>query len=277
MSRLAIMMPVLALATAAGGAARAQQRWVEDEAVLAPASVRLSVGGGLLLMTYPGVDKERYSIVGGGWNFEATAGLGRNLEVGARLGLRDAEGRAVHADEAARVMDSETFGTGLGTIANPEMRLRWRMLRRGFLEAGIEDRIVLPVPGTPDVTEVLGAWAALHGGRSLRLDVALDSAFIGRSFEAGRVLQPGLGLPVRLSVNITAGLFASAGTTARYLAATRYTDAHFTLAAGVGLGYRYRACDLFAAYRRFDIFSKDVVNGSTARDGVGLALTCRVG
>jgi hypothetical protein len=275
--RCVVVAALVVLSMAGSRAAQAQQRWVEDEAVLAPGSVRLSAGGGLLLVTYPGAEKERITIYGGGWNLEAAAGVGRSVELGARLGLRDAEGRAVHADEAARVMDSETFGTGLGTVANPEVRSRWRVLRRGFVEAGIEDRVVFPVPSYPDVSEMLGAWASLHGGRVLRADLALNGVLVWRSFAAGRALQPGLGLPVRASVNITSGLFASIAGTTHYLASTSYTAAHVTVAAGAGLGYRYHACDLSAAYQWFDVFSDDVVNGATARTGLGLALTCRVG
>jgi len=271
------MMAALSLSAVASRPAQGQQRWVEDEAVLAPARARFSAGGGLLLMTYPGVSAgDRMSIIGWGWNLEAAAGLGHNLEIGARLGLRDAEGRAIHADEAARVMDTETFGVGLGTVANPELRLRWRVLSRGRIEAGIEDRIVFPVPRYLDVTEVLGAWASLHGGRFVRVDVALNAVFIWRSFAAGRVFQPGLGLPVRFSVNITSGLFAGVVATTHYFASTTYTAAQTTVTVGAGLGYRYRACDLYAAYQRFDAFSSEVANGATEHTGIGLALSCRL-
>lgn len=268
---------ILALSTLASWSALAQQRWVEDPAVLAPGTVRLSAGGGLLLLTYPGVKDERNGILGGGWNLEAATGLGRGLELGARLGLRDAEGRGVHADEAARVMDSETFGTGLGTVANPELRLRWRVLSRGPVEAGVEDRIVFPVPSYLDFTEVLGGWAALHGGRYLRLDVALNAVLIWRAFEAERVFQLGIGLPVRLSVNITSGLFAGAVGTMHHLGSTPYTAASTTFAAGVGAGYRRGVCDVYAAHQWFDIFSSAVVNGATTRLGLGIALSCRLG
>lgn len=277
MVRLAVMAALVAAATGADAAALAQTRWVEDEAVLAPAQVRGTLGGGWLLMTFPGVGDDTNAILGGGGNFEAAAGLGHGLELGGRLGLRDAEGRAVRADEAVRVLDTETFGTGLGAFANPELRLRWRVLRRGFVEAGLEDRVVLPLPSYADVTEVLGAWASLHGGRTLRLDVAINGVLIWRSFAAGRAWQPGLGAPARLFVNLTDRLSAYVAVTTHYLAATSYTAAHVTVVAGIGLGYRYRSCDLHAGYQLFDVFSADVVNGTTTRNGLGLQVSCRMG
>jgi hypothetical protein len=148
-----------------------------------------------------------------------------------------------------RVMDFETFGTGLGTVANPELRLRWRVWSRGPVEAGIEDRIVCPVPSYVDFTEVVGGWAALHGGR----------------------------LPVRLSVDITSGLFAGGVGVMHHLTSTPYTPASTTFTAGVGLGYRHRGRDVYAAYQWFDIFSSGVVNGTTMRTGLGLGLSCRLG
>jgi hypothetical protein len=53
--------------------------------------------------------------------------------------------------------------------------------------------------------------------------------------------------------------------------------AHAMVVAGVGLGYRYRACDLHTALQWFDIFADEVVNGATMRLGLGLQLSCRAG
>ncbi len=253
-----------------------QPRFVEDEAVLAPKRVRLAAGGAFLVMSYPGVsDDDRRTILGGGWNLEGAVGLGRGFEVGARVGLRDQEGRAVHADQAARVLDTETFGTGLGTVANPELRLRWRLLHLGRFEVGVEERVVFPIPRYPDVTNLLGAWASLHGGSLWRADVGLGAVLIWRSFAAGRELQPGLGLPVRFHVSITSRLFASLFATTHHLGATASAPSHTSVTAGLGLGYRYRACDVVAAYQRFDIFASDVLQGSVDRTGLGLGLSCR--
>lgn len=253
-----------------------QPRFVEDEAVLAPKRVRVAAGAAFLVMTYPGVsDDDRRTILGGGWNLETAIGLGRGLEVGARVGLRDQEGRAVHADQAARVLDTETFGTGLGTVANPELRLRGRLFHRGPVEAGVEERVVFPVPRYLDVGNVLGAWASLHGERLWRLDLGLNAVLIWRSFSAGRELQPGLGLPVRFHVSITSGLFASVFATTHHMASTASASAHTSVTVGAGLGYRYRACDILAAYQRYDVFADDVLQGSVDRTGLGLGLSCR--
>ena len=37
---------------------------------------------------------------------------------------------ALRADEVARGPDTETFGTGLSTLANPELRARFRVIQR---------------------------------------------------------------------------------------------------------------------------------------------------
>jgi hypothetical protein len=253
--------------------ARAQDRWVDDEAVQPLLRVRAGAGVGVGVLAYHGTGYSSVALYGSGVNVEAALGLGRGFEVGVRVGLRTNDaGRGLRADEVARGFDTATFGTGLSTLANPELRLRWRAVRSRWLEAGVENRFVAPTGSDPIVTEIVGAWTSAHIAHLARADVGLDGVLSWQKFAAGYVLIPAFGIPFRLSFNVSRGLFAGVVVTTRAFAATRYTTSVVQITTGLIGGYRFGACDA-----TIGAYLIDVVNDGRDRSGVGLGLSCRLG
>jgi len=264
---------LLALSIAAPGRAHAQDRRVDDEAVLAPLRMRAAGGLGVARVIFPGAGNTVYTAGGTGVNTEAAAGLGRGFEIAVRVGARPDYGSpALRADEVARGFETETFGTGISTFANPELRLRWRAVRWRWLEAGLDERAVLPTGADPNFTEVLGAWMSAHAPGVMRADVGLDGALTWQSFRTGTLVIPALGVPIRLWFSLTRRLFAGLVVTSRYDAATRYTTGTLQTTLGAVAGYRIGACDV-----TLGAYLLDVVNSGTDRSGLGLALSCRLG
>jgi hypothetical protein len=251
--------------------ARGQDRFVDDESVQLRGHVRVAAGLGGALQTYAGPANGTLAIFGTGVNAEAAVGLGRSFEIGVRVGVRtDDAGRGLRADEVARAYGTVTFGTGVNTLANPELRLRWRAVRWGRAEVGLENRVVVPTGADPNVTEVLAGWVSIHVPRVARADLGLEGAFSWQSFETGYLLMPALAVPIRLWVNPTRGLFSGLVATTSYYAPTRYTTSDVLITTGLVGGYRIGRCDaILGAYLL------DVVNDGIDRTGIGLGLACR--
>lgn len=269
MSR-SVLAAIVALGVGSSRVAWPQERWVDDERVLAARRIRLTAGFGVVRFDAPAYSAQASSWVGSGLSLEEAAGLGANLEAGARFGLRTSRrGQGLRADEVARTVDTETFGTGLSITANPELRLRWRAMRWSWGEAGLEDRVVLPIVPDPDVTEVLGAWTSLRLKHLARVDLGLNGAATLQSFARERVLILSFGSPVQIWANLTRGLFAGLITSVHTFATTTYTPSDTRWMAGLGLGYRLAACDLIAA-----AYDLDVLDDVTLRVGAGLTVSC---
>jgi hypothetical protein len=251
-------------------AANAQTTWVQDEQVLARHRVRLTLGYGHAFsrISAVGVTPARY-VDGSGMSFEEALGLGRELEVGARFGVRlDRNGRAVRADELGRGFDTETFGTGLSMTANPELRGRWRFFASNWAEMGLEDRVILPIVPDPSFTDVAGAWAVFHPSRWARFDVALNGIVRWDSFAFGSSVETGLGFPVRAWVNATQHLFAGALFTVHSFSGAKYARAYSRWIAGVGAGCRLGEWDVLGL-----VESQDLAEGPLMRSGYGLAIS----
>lgn len=85
------------------------------------------------------------SVSGFGMNLEISGGVGRHLEIGLRTGIRmDDDGRYVQGDSYGRAFDTETYGVGFETFANPELRLRGALISGGAVDLGLEGRAYLP-------------------------------------------------------------------------------------------------------------------------------------
>jgi hypothetical protein len=253
-------------------AAQAQVRWVDDEQVLAPSKLRLSLGYGHAWVQTPMKGAARMLYVeGDGASFEEALGMGRSLEVGARFGFRPARhGRALRADEVARGFETETFGTGISIVANPELRVRGRVFDVRWVEMGWENRSVLPIEPDPNLTEVLGGWASFHWQRIARLDIGINGVLGFNSYAHGAALQPALGVPVRAWFAAGQYLFAGAFFSLQDWAKTEYTAAHSRVLAGAVAGLRLGDCDLLAA-----VESRDVEQSLVHRMGYGLTLAWR--
>jgi hypothetical protein len=269
----AAALVAIVFACAGGRAARAQERFVDDEAVQARWRARAEVGYGIGRLGYAGPADTTLSLFGSGLNAEAALGLGAGFEVGVRFGLRlDDGGRGLRADELPRAYEAPTFGTGLGTLANPELRLRWRIMRWRWLEVGLEERFVTPIGADPDVTEIIGIWMAAHAPGRARADVGFDGVLSWQKLATGYVLMPAFGIPVRLWFNLTRGLFAGVVGTARAFAATTYTTSSTQITTGLVGGYRFGPCDAVGG-----VYLVDIVGDGAGRSGLGLSASCRFG
>jgi hypothetical protein len=252
--------------------ALAQQRWVDDDSVLAARRVRLSVGLGVVRFAPPTRSGQAETPLGSGLNLEEAAGIGHSLELGARFGLRTSRyGQGLRADEVARTMDTETFGTGLSITANPELRLRWQALRWSWGGLGLEDRVVLPTVPDPDVTQVLGAWTSLRLKHVARVDVALNGVITWQSFARERVLIPSFGVPVSMWTNLTRELSVGLVTALHSNATTTYVPSDTQWKAGLSVGYRIGACDLNEA-----TYLLNMLYDITSRIGAGLGVSCQM-
>ncbi len=268
--RLALGATGLALGLWASSA-HAEEPWADDAHVLAARGVRVSAGVGRALLSHAKLDGSTLRILGLGVSLEEAVGLGHGLEIGARFGLRtDDAGRGLRADSVARGFDTQTFGTGQSTVANPELRLRLRALRWSWGEAGFEDRLVLPIKPDPAVTEVLSAWISIHRWHRVRVDAAITGWATWQSLAGQGVLDPGFAVPVSVWANVSRRLFAGIITSTQYLGGTPYSQGAAKLTLGLGIGYRLGACDPTAA-----TYLLDVLDGGTDRTGLGVDLTCR--
>lgn len=139
----------LALAVAAGLAAApsgalAAPIYIYRGIVLPPGDAAADMGVGIGRAPL-GPPSDR-SVTGVGMNLALSAGLSSSLEIGLRTGLRfEGEGRFMRADEYGRTWDTETYGTGGDTVANPELHLRWGVIRGAAAQLGLEFRLYLPI------------------------------------------------------------------------------------------------------------------------------------
>jgi hypothetical protein len=252
--------------------ARAEEPWADDAQVLAARRVRVSAGVGTALFNHARLNEGTVYALGSGLSLEEAVGLGHGLEIGARFGLRtDEAARGLRADGVARGFDTQTFGTGQSTVANPELRLRLRALRWSWGEAGFEDRIVLPIKPDPAVTEVLSAWISIHRWHRVRVDAAMTGWATWQSLAGHGVLDPGFAVPVSVWANVSPRLFAGIITSTQYLGGTPYSRGAAKLTLGLGIGYRLGSCDVTEA-----TYLLDVLDGGTNRIGLGVGLTCRL-
>jgi len=271
-SRLSVCLVSFGVCLVYGGEALCDGRWVDDDSVLPvrQAHFRCGVGGGQLSVELS--NRQTYSSGGSGVNLEGAIGIGAGFEIGARVGHRVvAAGSGMRGDEIARLDDTETYGTGLDTFPNPEVRARWRAYRWAWGEAGLEDRLVPPVEAAREVTEVLGAWTSLHIWRRARLDAGFNGVFTLHWFAGGTVVEPGFGVPVRLWANLSEALYVGAIAAPHHFGGTSFTSAHSDLLMGVAAGYRIGRCDVVEVTS-----SRNALDGLVTRVGFGIGVACRI-
>lgn len=257
------------------GVAFGGERWVDDDGALSARQIQLKTGVGVGLLSAElreeGSSNRTYHSAGTGLNVEAAVGLGAGVELGARVAHRlVSSGRGMRGDEIARLEDTETYGTGLDDMPNPELRARWRAYRWVWGEAGVENRLVAPLESERIAAEVIGAWTSLHLRQRARLDLGANAAFTWRWFAGGRVVESGVGVPIRLWANLTQGSFVGLVAAPHYFGGTDFTSARTYLLMGLGAGYRVRRCDLLAM-----LSSRNVLDGVWTRVGLGMGVACR--
>jgi hypothetical protein len=116
--------------------------------------------------------REPVDYTGLGLNFELGYGITPVLELRIRSGLRfGTAGEVTDADRYGRPVETETYNLGDGAIANPEIGLRFNLVRGGTAEIALDGKIYLPVDG--DFGILIGVPLALHLGSRLRLDTGM--------------------------------------------------------------------------------------------------------
>jgi hypothetical protein len=157
--------------SASAGVARADAPWVYRSIVLPRGEVAVDLGFGL--GHQPDGLPDNGSITGFGLNLELSAGITHELELGVRTGFRlDNAGQVTQADNYGRPFDTETYGTGHDTVANPEIHLRWAVARGSAAELGLEWRAYLPIENGSSFGMMFALPIALRAG-SLRVDTGL--------------------------------------------------------------------------------------------------------
>ena len=153
------------------GVARADAPWVYRSIVLPRGEVAVDLGLGLGHV--PDGSPDGGPVTGFGLNLALSAGVTHELELGVRTGFRlDAAGQQTQADGYGRPFDTETFGTNIDTVANPEVHLRWAVARGEAAELGLELRAYLPIENGSSFGMMFGLPIALHAN-SLRLETGL--------------------------------------------------------------------------------------------------------
>jgi hypothetical protein len=114
--------------------------------------------------------------LGPGLNLEGAVSIAHGVEIGLRTGLRFGDTARTGAywsgaDYYGRPFDTETYGTGRDTVANPEFHIRARLIESQVVEVGIEGRAYAPFSQGFGI--MAGIPLAFHFGRAARLDTGV--------------------------------------------------------------------------------------------------------
>jgi hypothetical protein len=246
-------LALLGLSTVAGNA-EAAPPWVDRGITLPQGIWTFDLG--------LGVARRAENVTGSGVNFDLAVGLSQDLALGFRTGARFGDRyRWVQADERGRLYDTQTYGTGVDSLANPELTLRYRFVDAEIPEVGVESRLILPVESGTRLGVLVGLPVALHFG-SLRLDsgVFLPVLFYDPVFTS-------LSVPVKLWIQPTSKVFLGPIADLRWQNQNDRTS--FLL--GFGFGYSFaRAADF-----KVQTLFPSITETAGARDvsfGVGVQL-----
>jgi hypothetical protein len=183
---LASFLGALALASPA----EAAPPWVDRGITLPRFGLSLDAGLGIAHFSVP--DPAAHSPTGAGLNLEGAFGITSNLEIGLRTGVRlGDDAKFLQADRYGRLFDTETYGTGVDTFANPEFHIRGRLINVHILELGLEGRAYLPFETGTRFGVMFGVPVALHFGGTVRLDTGVYVPVIFYNNTATVVSIPG--------------------------------------------------------------------------------------
>jgi hypothetical protein len=201
---------------------------------------------------------------GPGFNIEGAASVSHGVEIGLRTGLRFGDpARLGRADVYGRPFDTQTYGTGSQTVANPEFHIRARLVESEVVEVGIEGRTYVPfsdkfgiMPGVP---------LAFHFGRSARFDTGV---FVPIFFSEPTYAE--ISIPFLLWFQMTNRLWLGPISGVRVVATG---GEHTTVPLGFGLGYAVTNSLDFKTQLIFN----DVAHSERSNHwGVGAGLEIRV-
>src|SRR6185503_8488659 len=107
-----------------------------------------------------------------GFNIEGAVSVAHGVEIGLRTGLRPSPtSRAAQADTYGRPFDTQTYGTGIETVANPEFYIRARLIESQVVELGVEGRAYAPFSVGFGI--MAGLPLAFHFGSAARLETGV--------------------------------------------------------------------------------------------------------
>jgi hypothetical protein len=163
----------LAVTSAALAALAAQPRpqaasFVERPLVLPRSQWALDTGLGIGHLDLPAPAGD---ITGLGLNLELRGGVSDAVQLGVRTGFRlGDDGRATEADRFGRTFETETYGTGADTVANPEVSLRLAVVRTDAVALGLEGRLYVPIADGSKIGTMIALPLHFHLGERARLE-----------------------------------------------------------------------------------------------------------
>lgn len=209
----------------------AAPEWVERRIVLSGEPVAGSVDVG---MGFGHVAKAPLGGDGVGFDTEAVLGLVSRVDLGLRLGLRvNQESAFAQADAYARFFRPEPtyeFAHRDDTFANPELRVRGKLVDVGVFELGIEGRMLLPAATDSRFVAGFGVPMAVHAGHLVKVDLGIYTT-VGAYDAAVFVLD----VPANVWFQVTDKVFLGPMTGLRAYS-NYFTNPAFDFILGVGLG-----------------------------------------
>lgn len=156
-------------------AAEAAPPWVDRPITLGRHVFAGDVGLGVGHVGTPNRD-----FTGPGLNLEGAFGVTERVELGLRTGVRMGDdARLTQADRYGRTLWTETYGTRVDTVANPEFRVRWAAYSGSVVEVGLDGRVVMPFESQSRLGVLFGVPLAFHLGNSARIDLG---GYVGTFF-----------------------------------------------------------------------------------------------
>lgn len=170
-----VTLSVSAVIFTLASASSAAPEWVERRIVLSGTPIAGSVDVGMGV-GHTEVGRYRngfYTANGAGFSAEGVIGIVGRVDLGLRVGLRvNDESAYAQSDSYARFYDPNAplaYTHGYNTFANPEFRVRGKLVDVGVFELGLEGRAIVPTFGTRFST-VFGVPMAVHAGHFFKLD-----------------------------------------------------------------------------------------------------------
>jgi hypothetical protein len=167
----AMLRVVLAVCSAVGWVAVPEARatpFVDQPITLPSSQWALNLGLGMGHEDQPAPLDD---ITGFGVNLELRGGLTPSVQFGVRTGLRlGSEGRLTQADRFGRAFETETYGVGVDSVANPEVSLRVALARTHAAALALEGRVYIPIEDGTELGIMVALPFHLHLGPSARFD-----------------------------------------------------------------------------------------------------------
>lgn len=221
------------------------------------------VGLGVGHLGGPGPD-----VTGAGLNLEGAIGITERVELGIRTGARfGRDGKLTQADAYGRTLWTETYGTGVDTFANPELRVRWVAYSGSVAEVGLDGRLYLPFETGTNIGTMFGVPLAFHVSDILRIDTGAYIPIV--AYDTGPAFY-GLTIPGYFWFQPSEKLWLGPMTQIQFLGRGN-RDGH--LGIGFGLGYQVASAVDLKTWLLFPALDDDLPR----HIGTGFGVQFRIG